>query len=226
MATACKAEPISRCFSVDACSIDLNCNPCSYGNIIVRATHFCKTCEDPEPLCESCAAQHGRHKISRHHQICENIGEFPKEHTNTDEESNLNEITCVPCSFENVQVKAAYFCQTCEDPEPLCETCATQHTRQKLTRGHEIGKDVWKYFKLRSILGENNQHEREVECDPCFIENIHVKATHFCKTCDDPEPLCDECAKQHTRQKICRDHEMCKNLLEFLRFRSKNWFIC
>lgn len=65
----------------------------------------------------------------------------------------MKEITCVPCSFENVQVKAAYFCQTCEDPEPLCETCATQHTRQKLTRGHEIGKDLWKYFKLRSILG-------------------------------------------------------------------------
>lgn len=64
-----------------------------------------------------------------------------------------------------------------------------------------------------------------MECDPCFIENIHVKATHFCKTCDDPEPLCDECAKQHTRQKICRDHEMCKNLLEFLRFRSKNWYV-
>lgn len=59
-------------------------DPCSYGNIIVRATHFCKTCEDPEPLCESCAAQHGRHKISRHHKICENIGEFPKEHTNTE----------------------------------------------------------------------------------------------------------------------------------------------
>lgn len=88
-------------------------------------------------------------------------------------------------------------------------------------------------FKFKYVLkvvlslwfSENNQHDREVECDPCFIENIHVKATHFCKTCDDPEPLCDECAKQHTRQKICRDHEMCKNLLEFLRFRSKNWYV-
>lgn len=39
-------------------------------------------------------------------------------------------MTCVPCSIENVQIKAAYFCQTCEKPEPLCETCATQYTRQ------------------------------------------------------------------------------------------------
>lgn len=72
---------------------------------------------------------------------------------------------------------------------------------------------------------ENNQHEKEVECDPCFIENIHVKATHFCKTCVDPEPLCDECAKQHTRQKTCRDHELCKDVEEFLKFQSKNWYV-
>lgn len=69
------------------------------------------------------------------------------------EDSNLKELTCVPCSFKNIQVKAIYFCQTCEDPEPLFETCASQHTRQKLTRGHEIGKDIWKYFKLQTILG-------------------------------------------------------------------------
>lgn len=35
-------------------------------------------------------------------------------------------MTCVPCSIENVQVKAAYFCQTCENPEPLCETYSTE----------------------------------------------------------------------------------------------------
>lgn len=69
------------------------------------------------------------------------------------EDSNVKEFTCVPCSFENEQVKATCFCQTCEDPEPLCETCATQHTRQKLTRGHEIVKDIWKYFKLQTFLG-------------------------------------------------------------------------
>lgn len=138
------------------------------------------------------------------------------------EDCNLKELTCVPCSFENVHVKAAYFCHTCKDPEQLCETCSTQHTRQKLTRGHEICKDIWKYFKLHAILGENNQHEKEVECDPCFIENIHVKATHFCKTCVDPEPLCEECAKQHTRQKTCRNHELCKDVEEFVKFQSKN----
>lgn len=62
-------------------------------------------------------------------------------------------MTCVPCSIESVQVKAAYFCQTCEKPEPLCETCATQHTRQKLTQDHNMSKDFLKYFKLRLTFG-------------------------------------------------------------------------
>lgn len=43
--------------------------------------------------------------------------------------------------------------------------------------------------------------------------------------CDDPEPLCDECAKQHSRQKICRDHEMCKDIQEFLNSRSNIWYV-
>lgn len=67
-----------------------------------------------------------------------------------------------------------------------------------------------------------DQHKRERECGPCSFENIHFKATHFCKTCDDPEPLCETCAKQHTRQKICRDHEICKDIRAFPKFRSNN----
>lgn len=74
-------------------------------------------------------------------------------------------------------------------------------------------------------FSENNQHEKEVDCDPCSIENINVKATHFCKTCADPEPLCDKCAKQHTRQKICRDHKMCKDVREFFEYQSKNGYV-
>lgn len=30
-----------------------------------------------------------------------------------------------------------------------------------------------------------------------FNDNVDVKATHFCKACKDPEPLCESCAKQH-----------------------------
>lgn len=55
----------------------------------------------------------------------------------------------------------------------------------------------------------------ETQCNPCFFENIQVKATHFCRTCEDPEPLCKTCAREHIRHKISRDHEISDNIREF-----------
>lgn len=52
-------------------------------------------------------------------------------------------------------------------------------------------------------------------CEPCSTENNQVLATFFCKTCDDPEPLCHACANQHTKQKLSRNHTLCDNLEEF-----------
>lgn len=62
-------------------------------------------------------------------------------------------------------------------------------------------------------------------CDPCSNEDIHVPATHFCKTCDDPEPLCESCAKHHIRQKICRNHQICENIQEFMQKDQKFWYL-
>lgn len=56
----------------------MKCNPCSNDLIMSNATHFCKTCEDPEPLCESCAVQHTRQKIAKDHDICDNMANFPR----------------------------------------------------------------------------------------------------------------------------------------------------
>lgn len=46
-------------------------------------------------------------------------------------------------------------------------------------------------------------------------DNLQVKATHFCKTCEDPEALCGACAKQHTRQKLFREHQLCGEIQDF-----------
>lgn len=59
---------------------------------------------------------------------------------------------------------------------------------------------------------------QEVFCDPCLYDDKNTKATHYCKTCDVPEPLCIDCAKQHTRQKLSRDHELCDNIGEFQKY--------
>lgn len=54
--------------------------------------------------------------------------------------------------------------------------------------------------------------EKRSLCEPCFSENQHVQATHFCKTCDEPELLCDTCAKHHTKQKPFKDHKLSKDI--------------
>lgn len=64
-----------------------------------------------------------------------------------------------------------------------------------------IIKINFKYFS------ENGIDERML-CEPCFSENQQVEAAHFCKTCDDPELLCETCAKHHTKQKPFKDHEL------------------
>lgn len=48
---------------------------------------------------------------------------------------------CKPCFFHNLQVQATHLCKTCDDEEPLCETCAQYHTKQKLFKDHELSKD-------------------------------------------------------------------------------------
>lgn len=45
--------------------------------------------------------------------------------------------------------------------------------------------------------------------------NIKAKATHYGKTCEVPEPWCNDCAKQHTRQTLSKDHELCDKIREF-----------
>lgn len=74
---------------------------------------------------------------------------------------------------------------------------------------------------LKVVLMIKNPHPlfsektpNENECYPCSRDSLKIKATSFCKTCDDPEPLCEACAKQHTRQKIAKDHEISRNMAE------------
>lgn len=55
-------------------------------------------------------------------------------------------------------------------------------------------------------------HQEDIFCGPCLYVDIQTKATRYCKTCSDPEPLCNDCAKQHTRQNSSRDHELCNDI--------------
>lgn len=52
-------------------------------------------------------------------------------------------------------------------------------------------------------------------CEPCITENQLIQATHFCRTCNDPELLCESCAKHHTKQKPFKGHQLSKDIGDF-----------
>lgn len=56
--------------------------------------------------------------------------------------------------------------------------------------------------------------EKEFLCGPCLCAKIQIKATKFCKTCEDPEPLCESCSQHHYRQKATRGHNICDDFKE------------
>lgn len=65
------------------------------------------------------------------------------------------------------------------------------------------------------IFSAEQTNQEGIFCEPCIYENITTTATYYCKTCDIPEPLCNVCAKQHIRQKLSRNHELCDDMGEF-----------
>lgn len=56
---------------------------------------------------------------------------------------------------------------------------------------------------------------QEMLCEPCISENLKVPASSFCKSCEDPKPLCDICAKHHTKQKLSRNQVLCRDIKAF-----------
>lgn len=65
------------------------------------------------------------------------------------------------------------------------------------------------------IFSLDQKNKEDIFCDHCLYGDIKTKATHYCKTCDVPEALCNNCAKQHTRQKFSRNHELGDDIREF-----------
>lgn len=61
-------------------------------------------------------------------------------------------------------------------------------------------------------------------CVPCSFQHVKVKATHICKICENPEPLCEICSEHHTLQKMTRNHQMCEDIQQFLKPELNAWY--
>lgn len=78
-------------------------------------------------------------------------------------------------------------------------------------------------FQRKEVeIYKRQEDENEIFCDPCLYGDQQIIATFFCKTCDVPEPLCGDCAKQHSRQKLSRDHELCDDMKKYPNLQLKN----
>lgn len=62
---------------------------------------------------------------------------------------------------------------------------------------------------------DDKTNRKDTFCVPCLYGNLINKGTHFCETCDVPEPICTDCAQHHTRQKLSRDHKLCDEIENF-----------
>lgn len=70
------------------------------------------------------------------------------------------------------------------------------------------------------IFSADQTKQNDIFCEHCLYEDMKIKAAQYCKTCDEPEPLCSDCTKHHIRQKASRNHELCTDI-EIFQFHQK-----
>nr|XP_022286825.1 uncharacterized protein LOC111099705 [Crassostrea virginica] len=188
--------------------MNITCKPCNRESITAKATKCCKTCKDPEPLCDLCAQRHTLKAGNKGHEMSDDLQQFFD--PTSEKEPRMN-ITCKPCNRESITAEATKCCKTCKDPEPLCDLCAQRHTLKAGNKGHEMSDDLQQFFDPTP----EKEPRMNITCKPCNRESITAKATKCCKTCKDPEPLCDLCAQRHTLKAGNKGHEMSGDLQQF-----------
>ncbi|XP_061176106.1 uncharacterized protein LOC133185061 [Saccostrea echinata] len=109
---------------------------------------------------------------------------------------------CVPCKYENMDKTATCFCLTCDEPEPMCQECTSQHLKQKQSRNHKVSHELEKYGTIKNTI----------MCESCSYNKEDNLAEAFCLSCREPDPMCNQCAHQHKKQKLSRGHKICRDL--------------
>lgn len=103
--------------------------------------------------------------------------------------------------------------------------------RNSFTILNSIYKHFWAFIYFKTIYETYlktfffSLDKSKVFCEICITDNELVEATHFCKTCDDPDPLCGTCAKIHLRHKLIKNHEICADIEHFPYKEKKEWYL-
>lgn len=69
-----------------------------------------------------------------------------------------------------------------------------------------------------------NKSTNEILSKPITTDGIYTAANYFCKTCEDPHPVSENCGLHHVKGKLCMNHENCENIKEFQEMERNDWY--
>ena len=62
------------------------------------------------------------------------------------------------------------------------------------------------------VYSKPKEQKSQTLCEACQFERRDTRATKFCMSCDVPEPLCKDCARQHNHHKATRGQKICDDI--------------
>nr|XP_022286759.1 uncharacterized protein LOC111099667 isoform X3 [Crassostrea virginica] len=152
----------------------ISCKPCLRDTITAEATKCCQTCKDSEPLCDYCAQRHTLMEAKKGHQMTVDLRQFLNSNSK-DISQPRNQISCKPCLRDTITAEATKCCQTCKDPEPLCDYCAQRHALMEANKGHQMTTDLRQFLNSNSNLGFRSH------ASPAFVIPSQLKRPNVVK---------------------------------------------
>lgn len=195
--------------------IDICAENSENGAAKITATFHCMDCN--ENLCDDCGREHKRQRLSRNHHIVVLDDQLKARlmKINKIDRSINKDIFCDFCAenSENGAAKiiASWHCIDCDENQ--CDDCSREHKRQRLSKSHQcVVLDDQMKVKLVKAKQMAKSTEVYVFCDICKENNEigkgNIAATLQCIDCS--ENQCEDCNKEHKRQRLFKNHQIAK----------------
>ena len=179
---------------------------------VSTAALYCIDCNENQ--CEKCSAEHMRQRLCKQHTVVSLENHINEKLLQKEgpEETVDTTIFCDICLGNNESGTAEIATLHCIDcSENQCVDCSKEHKRQRVCKDHKIiVLDDRLKDKLMKMKGMTKSTNESIFCDVCAENNengeVEIMATWHCTDCD--ENQCDECKREHTRQKLSKDHKI------------------
>lgn len=175
----------------------------------LNASFHCQSCNSD--YCDDCRVDHQANGLLDHEWI------DILSHALIIKDMHLP--VCSRCVDENeARFLATSYCLLCSSESPLCDKCSKEHLLQ--FQNHILCYDIESLMnekRVNKVQEVSSPKDKALKCTTCAIDKKNNDATSFCLKCQDPEPMCDRCARRHVRKRTRKnqDHEICRDLHKF-----------